>query len=790
MLSLSAFKRPFLALIILVIAALNGTAWAQAVLEVEGTAARIEVLTKQVQDLATKVANQSKNDTQLLETGLALQALDQDLIEASKPLSPRMIEINTRLTQLGSAPAEGEPVEAEAITQERQTLTDEKAIINGLIGQAETASILANQQQNNITDLRRSLFFSGLSRRVDLPSVLSAETLDETREKVALLSRKVSSWFGFSARFKSGQMIFAAFVALVLALVLSVFGRRLFAPLIIADPNIVEPSYLSRLTVAFGATVLPTMSIALFAFASYGLFQVLGVFRPDIAAMTAVFLEFFVLISFVYCLAYAILNPALPQWRLIGVTTPAARWLFGLAMAIATVYGLDNMISAISSQLDASYNVTVFFSFIASVLIGIFVLVVAFTKPFVDEHGNAIGWSKWAFFALLALGVAPLFTSGIGYVGLSRFISQQMIVTGATLLVMYIGFLAGSTISEEAALNDTALGRFLTSRFRMKSSVMNSYGLAISFVIYALVLLLGVPLVLLQWGFQPVDITSMGRTFFTDLQIGSVTVSIFGIFTAIFIFFLAYWLSRVFQRWLDGKVLARSNMDGGVRSSIRTAVGYLGIGFAGLVGISVSGFDLSNLAIVAGALSLGIGFGLQNIVSNFVSGLILLAERPFKEGDWVVTDTVSGFVKKVSVRATEIETFQRQTMIVPNSELINSTVGNWTHRNRLARIEILVGVAYKSDPKKVRAILLEMVQNNDRILNYPEPQVAFLDFGASSLDFEVRFFLADVFEKVDIETNLRLDIFERFAKEGIEFPFPQRDVNLNISDTIRIKAED
>lgn len=773
----------------LVLMAFHSYAMAQTLLDMEGNAARIEMLAGQVQDLATKVENQAKNDAQLLETGLALQALDQELIEAAKPLSPRMVEINARLTQLGAAPAEGEPAEAAEITQERQKLTDEKAIINGLIGKAETASILANQQQNNITDLRRSLFFSGLSRRVDLPSVLSAETMNETREKVNLLSRKVSSWFNFSVRFKSAQMIFAAFVALVLALVLSVFGRKLFAPLITADPSIKEPSYLSRLTVAFGSAVLPTLSIALFAVAAYGLFQILGVFRLDIAAMAAVSLEFIVLTSFVYCLAYAILNPALPQWRLIGVTTPAARWLFGLAMAIAIVYGLDNAISKFSSQLDASYNVTVFFSFIASVLIGILVLIVAFTKPFVDEDGNAKAWSKWAFIALLALGVAPLFTSGIGYVSLSRFISQQMIVTGATLLVMYIGFLAGSTISDEAALNDTALGRFLASRFRMKSSVMDSYGLAISFAIYALVLLLGVPLVLLQWGFQPIDISNLGRTFFTDLKIGSVSVSLFAIFTAIFVFFLAYWLSRVFQRWLDGKVLARSNLDGGVRSSIRTAVGYVGIGFAGLVGISVSGFDLSNLAIVAGALSLGIGFGLQNIVSNFVSGLILLAERPFKEGDWVETGSVSGFVKKVSVRATEIETFQRQTMIVPNSELINSTVGNWTHRNRLARVEILVGVAYKSDPKKVRAILLELVENTDRILNYPEPQVAFLDFGASSLDFEVRFYLADVFEKVDIATHLRLDIFERFAQEGIEFPFPQRDVNLNLSEAIRIKTE-
>src|SRR5690606_8665296 len=131
--------------------------------------------------------------------------------------------------------------------------------------------------------------------------------------------------------------------------------------------------------------------------------------------------------------------------------------------------------------------------------------------------------------------------------------------------------------------------------------------------------------------------------------------------------------------WMDRSVLARGRVDAGVRNSVRTGIGYAGIAVAVLIGIAAAGIDLSSLALVAGALSLGIGFGLQNIVSNFVSGLILLAERPFKVGDWIEAGGVSGTVKKISVRATEIETFQRQTVILPNSELINAAVGNWTH---------------------------------------------------------------------------------------------------------------
>ena len=183
--------------------------------------------------------------------------------------------------------------------------------------------------------------------------------------------------------------------------------------------------------------------------------------------------------------------------------------------------------------------------------------------------------------------------------------------------------------------------------------------------------------------------------------------------------------------------MARGRVDTGVRNSIRTVVGYAGLALAGLIAISSAGIDLSSFALVAGGLSLGIGFGLQNVVSNFVSGLILLAERPFKAGDWIVAGDVSGTVKKISVRATEIETFQRQSVILPNSQLINSAVGNWTHRNKLGRVDIKVGVAYGMDVKRAHAVLLEIAKSHPLVLKNPEPFVLFSNFGPAALEFEI-----------------------------------------------------
>jgi small-conductance mechanosensitive channel len=204
----------------------------------------------------------------------------------------------------------------------------------------------------------------------------------------------------------------------------------------------------------------------------------------------------------------------------------------------------------------------------------------------------------------------------------------------------------------------------------------------------------------------------------------------------------------------------------------------VGVVIAVALAIAVMGIDLTNIALVAGALSVGIGFGLQNVVNNFVSGLILLVERPIKVGDWVVIGGKEGFVKRVNFRATEVETWQRASVIIPNAEILSTAVTNWTHKDRYGRIEIRVGVAYGSDVDKVRDVLLTAAREHERVLDYPEPFVLFMDFGDSSLNFELRCFTADVLYRPRIASDLRFEIDHRFRDQGIEIPFPQRVVHM------------
>jgi potassium efflux system protein len=251
------------------------------------------------------------------------------------------------------------------------------------------------------------------------------------------------------------------------------------------------------------------------------------------------------------------------------------------------------------------------------------------------------------------------------------------------------------------------------------------------------------------------------------------------------VFGLAYAAARLFQGWLDARILKPAGISGGVRDSIRMGVGYVGIVIAALAAFSYAGFNLSNLAIVAGAFSVGIGFGLQSVVNNFVSGLILLAERPIKVGDLVVVGGEEGYVRKISVRSTEVETFERAHVLIPNSYFITEKVKNWTLRDNIRRIVIPVGVAYGCDPRKAKAILLKVAQDNPNVMATPAPSVDFEDFGPDSLNFKLYAFVHDLTKGGSTSTDLRIAILDAFNEAGIAIPFRQTDVTLRNMDWLR-----
>jgi len=254
------------------------------------------------------------------------------------------------------------------------------------------------------------------------------------------------------------------------------------------------------------------------------------------------------------------------------------------------------------------------------------------------------------------------------------------------------------------------------------------------------------------------------------------------------IFFLFFGTAKL-KKWFIYKLLGRTSLDLGVRHAMGTIFRYILIVIGFLLILEFLGVDLSGFTIVLSALGVGIGFGLQNVTNNFISGIIILFERPIKLGDRIEVSNVTGDIVKISMRSTTVLTNDNIAIIVPNSDFISTTVVNWSHNDRNVRFNIPVGVSYKSDPESVRKILLEVAEKNEGVLKDPEPDVLLNDYGDNSINFTLRVWTSTYITRPNLlKSQLYFSIFEMFKKHSIEIPFPQRDIHVK-NDTLKIHSE-
>ncbi|KPL02722.1 MAG: mechanosensitive ion channel protein MscS [candidate division Zixibacteria bacterium SM23_73_2] len=268
---------------------------------------------------------------------------------------------------------------------------------------------------------------------------------------------------------------------------------------------------------------------------------------------------------------------------------------------------------------------------------------------------------------------------------------------------------------------------------------------------------------------------------FPLFHVNQKPISLTSIIMVLVILLVFYLISRGIRRLITNRIFPKYKLDMGIQLAISRIVHYMIIGLGIIMGVQLIGLNLTSLAVVFGLLSVGIGFGLQNIAANFISGLIILFERPIQIGDRITVGDILGDVENISLRATHIRTVDNVTIIVPNSEFISSQVINWSHRDPKIRLHVPVGVAYGSDVPLVIRSLLEVARSHSQVLESPAPRVWFTDFGNSSLNFELLAWIVDPKKKPDVISDLNIKIDEIFRKHEVTIPFPQRDLHLRSS---------
>lgn len=360
--------------------------------------------------------------------------------------------------------------------------------------------------------------------------------------------------------------------------------------------------------------------------------------------------------------------------------------------------------------------------------------------------------------AAVAIGVVGPILAAIGYNSAAASLIQPAALSlgliGLLSVIQRVLYDLWALISREPSAEDNAL-----------VPVLMGFGLALA----------SVPVFALIWGADIADLTELWARFQGGFTLGEARISPMDFFLFLVLFGIGLTVTRLIQGVLKGQILPRTGMDQGGRNAIAVGFGYFGVFLSGLIAVNATGIDLSGLAIVAGALSLGIGFGLQAIVSNFVSGIILLIERPVSEGDWIEVGTVSGIVQAISVRSTRIQTFDRSDVIVPNQDLITGRVTNWTRFNRSGRVIVPVTVPFTADADQVTRLLGEVAQSQPMVLRNPAPIVALMGFTVEAMNFELRVIVRDVYTVVQARSEINLEILRRFRAEGIAFSNQHRD---------------
>lgn len=753
----------------------------------EGPVQQLAEWSAQLDALRGQLARDSLTIDALASLRDEVVAIRNDIQVLVDELAPRLAEQRALLE--GLAPAEDEQL------VETPEILAQQARIETLETELQPAELLlgrANALREEIIERRAGEFTDrlfGHSSSILAPQLWVDGLSDVPRLTQRLTDLVTNSWTAMQARATPASL--AGLGVLLLVVVLLAIPLRRFALRKAARENSKEPTSfektLGALRIVLVSTLVPAVALLMLVVG----FETVGGLSLRASAILESLASAIIAFFFISGVVQAYLAPGLPAWRLVPMPDGYAGRAAGFFRLAAFAYLIGEVLRSIAAVFVSPLVVLQLLEAVPALVAALAILggvraVLRGLSPSDGEDAPPIVSLLWRWTVPVAALASLVVLGGqlFGYLALAAFIVDQLIWTSVVLAALHLGAALVEGLSAATFQEDTRTSVWLHENVGLSRTGLGQFGVILSGITKLVLIIAAVSFIIAPFGVETGQFTEILGRVFTGIQIGGFSFSLTSVLVALALVFAGVVITRGIQGWLENRYLPRTSLDTGLKASIRTGIGYIGVIAAAAIGLSSLGLNLENIALVAGALSVGIGFGLQSIVSNFVSGLILLAERPFKQGDWIVVGEEQGIVKRINVRATEIQTFDRATVLIPNSDFIAGTVKNRVHRDTLGRIDVPVGVGYDSDPEKVREVLLEVANAHSMTLSYPEPAAFFLDFGASSLDFMLFAYLADVGNGYGVRSDIRFEIFRRFKEEGIEIPFAQSDVTIRNLDNV------
>lgn len=731
------------------------------------------VLDEDTQDLSI----QGRSRLALVRAKLARDRDLADAMATSGSLDTRILQ--ARIDALGPLPADGES-EPAYITERREELTARLGEIQQPVMRLRdaqvTAAVLVGELDEKIAALTQArLFQNGQSPLDPRLWVDSAKDLwaGVSKSRDALRQAVVEYGTGYVAL--GALLVIAAIVGLPL---LAVFARRWITRLV--QRRLLSGGGVSRrlvLTIVLDSLLALVLGISILL----ATLVLLAALVPLIGAestseLAASFVVAGVIVSIGHWLGRGVLLSPFPELRLITLPEEGSRRALLTVRRIAYVLAAElvvanleeyNLLGTELSRLLSAMLVT-----LGAWLLWQLANSILEARRFWESRAEKSATSSQASLdfatplarAIKIFSLAAVIAALIGFALLARYIFSALLLSLGTICTAIY-------IHRSFALFVTSLASGRLHRYRR---ILHFLPLLSGI----LATLLVIPVLAIIWGYSAYEIGDALLALRNGIEFGDIKISAGDVFTFFVVFFVGFFVTRWLQRFLKVSVMPEFGMEAGAEAAILTFLGYIGITLAAVIAIATTGLDLSSLAFVAGALSVGLGFGLQSVVENFVSGILLLMERPIKVGDWIEVGEHSGIVRKVAVRSTHVETFDRHQIIIPNSQLITEVVKNRSFSTAPTRIVVPVGVAYGTDLEKARLILLEIAESNDAVLETPEPAVAIEGFGDSAINMKILAFVRDATEGAPTMSVIYFAIASRFAEEGIEIPFPQRDLHV------------